>query len=217
MAATGISSAQTYSNTPNDTIQKIGILEDLQTLSIQQVNTTSDTIILKWEKVSESIPTDWEASVCDNFNCNTSLVDSGTMSPIIPGEYGLILLHITSHINYGTAVIRYAVWDITNPVLRDTLTYILTVVNPSSVDEMESKTAFNIFPNPANENIYIQSNRQLDFAFLITDILGNEITKGISNTANIDIPTRDLPNGFYHLTIFLEDKYISTKKFIIQH
>lgn len=214
--AADISFAQSYSLVPNDTINMVGMMEDLETLSIQQPNISNDTIILKWKKVSESVPSLWEANVCDNASCNTSLVDSGTMNPVLQSEYGLLLLHITPHTNFGTAVVRYAVWDIANPELKDTLTYILTVNNTSGIADAENKNSFSIFPNPAKENINIISNFQSGFHYLITDVSGKEINKGISKTNSISVSKENLPNGVYNVSIFTENKIVNTKKILIQ-
>ena len=50
-AATDISFAQSFSNTPNDTINIVGMMEDLETLSIQQLNISPNTISLKWKNI----------------------------------------------------------------------------------------------------------------------------------------------------------------------
>lgn len=215
-AGTDISFAQSYLNIPSDTINIVGMMEDLETLSIQQQNISTDTIRLQWEKVSESVPALWEASVCDNRVCNTSLVDGGTMNPINPADYGFLLMHITAHVNYGTAVIRYAVWDMANPTLKDTLTYILTINATSGITEAEHKNAFSIFPNPAKENINIISKQQTGFQFLITDVAGIEIENGVSKTNAVSIDTENLTNGLYTVSIFIENKIINTKQFLIQ-
>jgi hypothetical protein len=215
-AVTGISFAQSFSNTPNDTINIVGMMEDLETLSIQQLNISPNTITLKWKKVSESVPLLWEASVCDNQICNTTLVDSGMMNPVNPSDYGLLLLHITAHVNYGTATVRYAVWDIANPAMKDTLTYILTISATSSIAEAENKSAFSIFPNPVTENINISSKLQSGFQYVITDVSGKEIEKGISTTNSISVNTENLPHGVYTVSIFTENKFISTKNIVIQ-
>src|SRR5215203_24908 len=135
IAAADSSFSQSYLIMPGDSVQFTGVFDHLQTLSIQQVNTSADTIQLAWRKVSESVPSNWEALVCDNVMCYTSLVDSGTMNPVMPGDYGFVLLHITPHNNYGTAVVRYAVWDIDNSSTKDTLTYILSLDSVSSISE----------------------------------------------------------------------------------
>lgn len=214
-ATTDISFAQSFSNTPKDTVNTIGILEDVETLSIQQRNISSNTIILSWEKVSETIPLLWEASVCDNQTCNTSLVDNGTMNPIVPTDYGFLLLHITPHTNYGTAIVRYAVWDIATPTLKDTLTYILTVNAPSTINETENKNVFSIFPNPATESIHVVFADNKQHLFEIHNSVGEKISSGITST-NYKLPVSNLNNGIYTISILSENQIIHTKKFLIQ-
>ena len=213
--ATNVSFSQSYSIVPDDTINMVGIMEDLATLSIEQLNTSPNTIQLSWAKVSESIPVAWETNVCDNFVCYTSLVNSGSMNPVAPNYYGLLLIHVTPHVNYGTAIIRYTVWDIASPALKDTLTYILTVNAPTGISEAVNKNIFNIFPNPARENISIISMLQTGFEFLITDVSGKKVNKGISETNFISVNTANLSQGLYTISILSENKIIHTKQFLI--
>ncbi len=207
--------AQTFLNTPNDTINISGLMEDLETLSIQQVNTTNKTISLKWQKVSESLPAAWEASVCDNVTCYASLIDTGTMNPISPADYGLLLLHNTPHVNFGKALIQYEVWDINTPLLRDTLTYILTVSDALGIPEEKNKSVFTLFPNPAKETITISTNLQGGFCFSIKDITGMELERGICDCGKQSISTSNCSKGNYYISIMSKDKIISTKKIIV--
>jgi hypothetical protein len=216
-AATDISFAQTYSLVPNDSISITGTFEDLQTLSIQQVNISSGTIQLKWKKVSESVPAMWDALVCDNAFCNTSLVDSGTMNSVIPGDYGFLLLHVTPHVNYGVATIRYAVWDATNAAMKDTLTFILTVNNTSGISTTENINGFSIFPNPSKEDIQIVTDLETGFQYLITDVSGKEIETGVSSTRSISVSMENFSDGIYNVLVFEVAKILSSKKIIIQH
>ena len=61
IAATEFSFSQSFLLVPNDSISITGILEDLQTLSILQQNNSTDTLHLKWQKISENVPLLWEA------------------------------------------------------------------------------------------------------------------------------------------------------------
>jgi hypothetical protein len=218
IAAAGNSFSQTFTNTPNDTISMVGLMEDLETLSIEQLNMTTNAIELKWKKVSVNVPALWDAYICDNSMCYTSLVDSGTMIPFYgPPSYGFLLLHVTPHVNYGSAIIRYAIWDNANPAFTDTLTFILTVNVPSAINETESKQSFRLFPNPVNESINIVSKENNSFQFLITDIYGKEIQKGFAKTNSITLNTENIPNGVYNISISNKDKIAVAKKFILQH
>lgn len=201
--------AQSYILVPNDTIHLTGVMEDLHTLIIQQNNMTNDTLWLKWQKVSEVVPLNWEASVCDNFTCNTTLTDSGIMNPVLPDEYGFLLIHLTPHVNYGTAIIRYEVWDYANPNIRDTLTFMVTVSNPAGIEQAANQERILVFPNPANESINIATNTSEEFNLSIKNMIGNAIfaPQYFSNQKTVDITF--LPRGVYILTLTSGSKIIS--------
>lgn len=214
-AATGFSFSQTYTITPNDTFELTGYMEDLQTLTISQLNTTNDSIFLKWEKVSVTIPANWEATVCDNRSCYAELVDSGTMNAILPTEAGFLLLHITAHVNYSTAIIRYAVWDIVNPSARDTVTFIMTVSEPSAINET-NKNAFRVFPNPANDYMNICSSANENCRINIFNSAGRKIYSSFSS-ADFKLSTANWLNEVYMLSMTDQGNNIITKKIIVQH
>ena len=115
--ATTISFAQTYTIYPQKISTSNALLEDLQTLIIRQVNITNDTLQLHWKKVSASVPDSWEASICDNQLCNTTLPDSGSMGLVMPNDYGFLLIHCTPHVSLGSAIIRYSVFGMPNFLL----------------------------------------------------------------------------------------------------
>lgn len=216
LATTHVSLAQTYSITPNDTFQATGIMEDLETLTISQLNISSDTITLAWKKVSASVPVAWEASVCDNQMCYATLVDSGTMNQVNPSETGFVLLHITPHVNYGTATIRYAVWDKNTPDIKDTLTFIMTVSTTSGLDEKKDQLIFNV-PNPITTQVITLFGCKSELKYVITDLLGREFASGTLFPQSNSITVTSLPNGAYSLSLLDNTGKISTRKFIIQH
>lgn len=205
--------AQRYSIIPNDSIVLTGMQEDLHTLSIQQQNISADTIQLKWKKISESVPALWDASVCDNAFCNTSLVDSGMMNPVFPGDYGLILLHITPHVNYGTSVVQYAVWDILTPKQKDTLTYILTINNPTGILDAEHPDDFSVFPNPATDKINVASKSNEPFSMCIFNCQGTQVFHALCIRDNLLANIKDISPGIYFMQIQRGDQ-ILTHRFI---
>lgn len=205
---------QSYSIFPADTISTTGSMEDLETLIIQQINTTSGTLQLKWQKVSENVPVSWDASVCDNFNCYTSLEDSGTMNPVASGDYGFLLMHITAHGNYGTATIQYAVWDTTYPGLKDTLTFIHTVSAPTGINT-SGNIGVNIYPTFVSDFINVNNNQnQLLYYFLIS---ANGLIVKNGSIENKIIDCSKLENGVYLLTISDCRNTKRKEKIIIQH
>lgn len=217
ITTSSVSNAQSYSIIPNDSFEVTGYLEDLETLIISQLNTTSDTLNLKWQKVSASVPANWEASICDNFTCNLDLANNGTMNPVVPNDMGFLLLHITAHLNYGTAVIRYSVWDINYPASKDTLTFIMHVYAPSGTTVAENNSAFSIFPNPSNSNINLKSTLDTAYQYFICDLSGRLIFMGRSKEIIVNISTSNLANGIYNASLYSKNKFINTQRFTVQH
>jgi hypothetical protein len=208
LAGCHLAPAQTYSLLPGDSVEQYGFLEDLHTLTIEMENISSNTVTLGWKKVDEFVPLYWEASTCDNVICYTTLQDSGTMNPVITGDKGFLLMHITPHVNYGICTIRYMVWDINFPSQADTLTYILHVINPTGIQAIEPSVEAIIFPNPANDFITIYGSANAS-AYKLTDGSGKIISAGTLNSNSINVSV--LPAGLYNFSFTAGDKLYSRK------
>jgi hypothetical protein len=200
-----ITFAQTYTLNPNDSIVISGMLEDQQTLTIEQQNISGDTLQLAWVKISESVPALWESYVCDNSFCYTSLADSGMMQPFAPSGNGFLLVHFTPHVNYGTAVVRYAVWDVNTPNLKDTLTFILDVSNPSGIPDSEIESLFSIYPNPASGSININSKSKKEFSVELINENGEMVYSihNVSGHVTLDVKSAQ---GIYFVQLATSSK-----------
>ena len=116
---------QNYFHSPNDTLIANTILDGQVTMNITQIHPNNDTLHFNWNKLDVVLPFGWEANICDNSFCYTSLVDSGTTLPVLPGDNGLMLIHCTPHITEGTAIIQYTISEANTPWQIDTLTWII--------------------------------------------------------------------------------------------
>jgi hypothetical protein len=213
-ALTNVTLSQSYSITPNDTVELTGMKEDLQSLMISQLNTSSDTIRLKWQKVSEVVPSNWDATICDNAICYGNLVDSGRMTSTAPGSTSFLLLHVTAHVNYGTAVVRYSVWNPAAGTHRDTLTFIVNVTATSGISANISNPDFKVYPNPVISNFLITSTLETGFTFKITDMLGTEVQSGNTMSKSSVVSSDGLSNGLYVITLLDGNNILSTHKII---
>lgn len=117
--------AQSYYHSPNDTLIAYTILDGQVTMNITQVHPTNDTLHFIWNLHEVSMPAEWEANICDNSACFTSLVASGATLPVLPGDNGLMLVHCTPHVTPGTGTIRYTIYELGSPAQVDTLTWII--------------------------------------------------------------------------------------------
>src|SRR5580765_5952300 len=78
--------AQSFTNVPNDSIVDTAPMDEPTVFDIVQNNTQPDTVILSWEKVSASVPDQWQALICDNNVCYPDLHESSTMLPVYTGQ-----------------------------------------------------------------------------------------------------------------------------------
>ncbi|MBA3828308.1 MAG: hypothetical protein H0X33_05185 [Taibaiella sp.] len=138
ITAINISFGQSYYNSPNDTITSNVTSNHVSVFNITQVHPTTDTIHLKWYKLSVIMPATWEASICDNGDCFTSLLDSGMMIPIVPGDDGLMSLHINPKFETGIGIIRYTIFATNTPTHIDTLTWIINATGTTSTIEVNT-------------------------------------------------------------------------------
>jgi len=203
--------AQSFTNVPNDTIIATGTMDVADFYNISQQDNSADSIYLQYEKVSVVLPDQWEALICDNITCFIDLAQSGDMAAVSPGQDGFLSLHVTPHLNPGTAIIRYAVWDISNPVLRDTLTWIISVGETGINSLSQSATSIFISGNqlmvqksdPAITRIQIFNLEGK--TFVESSFTGNEISLDVSN----------FMSGVY-LVEARDSKTIFTRKIFIQ-
>lgn len=138
-AAVHSSRAQSYYHTPGDTFTGFAMFQDVNVFNIIQVHPAADTLYFKWHKQSVDMPASWEASICDNGNCYTSLMDSGSMVPIVPGDDGLMSLHLDPKTVAGTGIIRYSLYAANSAAQVDTLTWIITAGSPSGLSDPKAQ------------------------------------------------------------------------------
>lgn len=86
----------------------------------------------------------------------------------------------------------------------------------ASVQNTYEPTSFNIFPNPAKDNITISLAKNIpDGELIVTNILGIIVAR--KSTASLDtnptLSVAELDNGFYFLSVVSDDNVLHTQKF----
>ena len=210
IATTTKLSAQTFTVSPNDTLTAVSVLDDLNSLTALLVHPANDTLYLQWKKVYESIPLNWDASICDYQHCYSSLLDSGLMSPIVPGDDGVISCHITPHINYGTATIRYTVWDINNPALIDTITWIVSANITGVQISTHQQNSIWITKNI----IHINNSTNQYSELLLMDLNGKQLYTTTIKAMQSEIQLPNLTTALYILQLKGNQKSYQQKIFL---
>jgi hypothetical protein len=86
----------------------------------------------------------------------------------------------------------------------------------TSISTINSPNAFEVYPNPANEKINIESNYNFDELFIF-DHQGKELlSKSNLNLRAYSFDVSGLSNGFYQIKIGNKKAY-TFQKFLINH
>jgi hypothetical protein len=135
-AAANIMYAQSYQNSPGDSIISNANLDDVSVYTITQLHPGNDTIHFKYQKYSVTLPASWDALLCDNATCHPDLKDSSQMIAV-PGDNGLMSLHLNPHWEAGTGIVRYLLYDVNTPAQIDTLTWIISAGAVAVTEQMD--------------------------------------------------------------------------------
>lgn len=95
--------------------------------------------------------------------------------------------------------------------------YNFTVDFPLSFEEINNTINTKIYPNPANDALYLEATEIEKATIDVVDALGKKISLPIQKESNkLKLNTSALSNGFYFVKIKLGNK-LSTKKFLIKN
>jgi hypothetical protein len=170
-----------------------------------------------WEKVSDSIDTNWSVSACFNGDCKNDLIQSGNFIR----DFGLndttcfIAFHVETLNFSGTSYIKYKVFNKHNSSDSAYLIYHITFISPTGIDKI-APIQFTCYPSLATNSITILSSVDLkDAQYTIWNLNGITQMHSVFNTQNLhsEIDITNLAQGIYFLQI-LSNNQQHTLKFI---
>ena len=91
-----------------------------------------------------------------------------------------------------------------------------TIGCATGIDENNTKTDVNVFPNPTNGIINIQLGQVEKAQIKITDVLGNSVYQSNNISLNFQIDLSNQPNGIYFISIQTNEGIVN-KKIVISH
>lgn len=119
-------------------------------------NVGTGSLRIAYEKVSVDFPAGWDVSFCDNRNCFFNFRDKDTFSVLAPGDKAAMKIAVFPKGTADTAIVKYAVWDVTNPSVKDTLTFNI-MVRWSAGYKLSCMPQQALFPIPANQYIMVNT------------------------------------------------------------
>ncbi|HKC69883.1 MAG TPA: glycoside hydrolase family 44 protein, partial [Bacteroidia bacterium] len=176
------------------------------------INATNDsvTVILVNRNLSSSHTTNVSLS---NFSISNGNYTSLQLKNLPSAE--TFISHTNNALNTSTVTVAANSFSISLPALSTTA-IILKGSSTTNINQIANHSnEISIYPNPANTNITIQTDKELGSVF-IYNTLGEVVCKQISDKTTIDVSS--LQNGVYFVT--LKDKQqqiLTTKRIVVQH
>ena len=170
--------------------------------SISGVPANVDSIII-YPPAGYSNANGWPNIVC-NYSCSNTTNQGGCNTPDQIVSY--FTTHFGGTLNYHHT--QYNCWtNTTYSVSTGGNCCIMPATNIQSVTDKK----VNVFPNPANDKIYIETKGIGENEIYLSDVLGNKVAFGRGQ-----IKTENLPNGIYFVCIETESGLL-TRKVVVRH
>jgi hypothetical protein len=211
-----VSVAQHYAISPARTVNMTPAFNELTIVDIYQENTSNTTIQLKWKLLSNGLFPGWDFSLCDYTTCYPGIPDSGTMTPVPPGEKGFLGLNVKPYDIPGTGMVKMYVYEEGFETKGDTLTW-LVIAKPTGITEFSRSAVVSLYPNPANEmvTVHVDAADLSSASIQVTDLLGKSLINKpvINESTKLDVS--GLPTGYYLIQCKYGNETAGMKKLCI--
>ncbi len=197
-----VANAQTYTLSPGPVVSGTVAAGGAMQLPIYMQNRGNDSILLKYELISNTCDPSWIVTVIDNQCSHAYVIPSGTMMPVPPQEDGFLRLDFYPFQTTGSAIVRYKIWDDAFPLEIDTLTYLMDVITGVSPTILQANVA--IYPNPATDVLNIQTGMTM-YPGAVMQLYGVDgklvATTEMPTNGNLKFPVSGFAKGLYLIRI----------------
>ena len=175
----------------------------------------SDSLSITWQRISNTLPSAWDYSICDFGSCFIGIPNGNTMSKIPPGATEYFKLSINPANNAGSGMVELLVYETGNQGNADTLTYSITSTPTGISINSVTENQITIFPNPAKDNLNVKLDSYSSInSVAIFNVIGKKIMDvSVSKNAINKISLNEIPAGIYFIQYVNENGTPVTQKF----
>ena len=111
--------------------------------------------------------------------------------------------------------VNYCFSVVTDSSIKTCVDIIYTSI-PPSIGLEETQRHFSVYPNPANDVLYVNSYSSVAVDFVLFDVLGKEVYNDVVSSLN-SIQLNDFSSGVYFYSFGVNGKNTDLQKLIIAH
>lgn len=176
-------------------------------------NNSSDTVIYRWRRVVEEIPSTWESAVCDEIACRFPSVNTiNDTIKIAPGDSTNLDVHFYNEGRVGEGYVEVIAFDVADSANTVVNAKFYAKAENEDVDVSISrveKNSFDIYPNPASDAINIKGLENISSNAIIEiySIIGVKVAEVEYSRNSIDVSA--FQSGVYLLKVSDKNKSYS--------
>jgi len=90
-----------------------------------------------------------------------------------------------------------------------------TNIDIVAIEEVSDASGVRVYPNPVDDQLFLQTKSAAPFSYSITDLSGELILSGKCGSSSINVPTQALAPGFYVVSLTQNNTTITRKIVVI--
>ncbi len=206
---------QLFDISPNAQIEISISKGEEQTREFYIDNISDEEIWLGWEIISNTVPSSWGYSLCDNRICYNTVPSSAYMEPIVPESFGFMKLAVWNT-SEGVGEIQIRIFDEAYTQL-DTISF---RVNHAKPIETISVNDTRVFPNPvgAERIVHFENSTNQIKKVQVYNAFGQHILTHKTSLVKINsISLLNSDSGIYLFQFIDErDEILFTRKIVLK-
>lgn len=183
-----------------------------QAIVTNDSNASVNDTLFSWTIIEYGLPSGWEFSFCDNFDCYYNIGLNSMRTFILhPGESGPLKGDFIFNGSGGNAQVKVVVKSLTNTNLIDTFTMVAKGW-ATGLSNVNKKAEVSFYPNPAKDVVTIKYNTNKNIDVTIYNVLGTKVKTFVMNNGEASINISELQKGMYFIS-FNDNGTLVSKSF----
>lgn len=208
--------SQNFSFVAGNLVEKEIGLEEFENGESKILNSSDESVVFEWEMIVFDNPEGWDFSICDYTVCYTMGETEGTMTAVDGGSE-TAFMRVNTYANApGVGTYTFVVWDQAIPEETDTITFVITALDASGIEEALTADKIGVTYSNANQ-IKLFNNSGMEANYSLLNISGQVIGQGVAGShQNSTLPVNNLTKGIYFISFTEKGKTIKTQKIVIR-